>query len=56
MNKPTQELMLTNRHATIAEQMLKEHQVLKAQREGFDDNHVSQIVTKQGRFHMARSY
>jgi len=36
---PTPELMLTNLHERIAEQMQKAHQVLKEGREGFDDNH-----------------
>jgi len=39
MSKPTQELMLTNLHETITEQVQKEHQVLKEQREGFDKDH-----------------
>jgi len=39
MHKPTQELMLTNICQTIAEQVQKEHQVLKERREAFDDNH-----------------
>ena len=39
MPKQRQELILTNLCETIAEQMEKEHQVFKEQREGFDDNH-----------------
>jgi len=39
MPKPTKELILTNLHETITEQMQKEHQVLKERRECFDDNH-----------------
>jgi len=39
MPKPTQELMLTNLHETIAEQLQKEHQGLKERREDLDDHH-----------------
>jgi len=39
MPKPIQELMRTNLRETIAEQIQKEHQVLKEGREGFDNNH-----------------
>jgi len=39
MPKLTQELMLTNLHERIHEQMQKEYQVLKDGREGLDNNH-----------------
>jgi len=39
MPKLIQELMLTNLHETIAEQMQTEHQVMKEWREGFHDNY-----------------